>query len=157
MYNFATNYDDYMPRVGKHILILISGLLWSMVGLMLISIASEWLVDISLAYQVIGVSTSLVSGSAITYFGFSRIAFKNIERINQYQKNRVCIWAFQKWSSYLLIVFMMSLGIFMRNASFIPRLLLLIIYFSIGMALFLSSMAYYRELLQMKKRKHVED
>ncbi|NPD45712.1 hypothetical protein [Lentimicrobium sp. S6] len=156
MYNFATNYDDYMPRVGKHILILIPGLLWSMVGLMLISIASEWLADLSLAYQVIGVSTSLISGSVITYFGFSRIAFKNIERINNYQKNKICIWAFQKWSSYLLIIFMMSLGIFLRNTTFFPRILLLIIYFSIGLALFLSSMAYYRELLHMKKEKHAE-
>lgn len=145
-----------MPKVGKHILILISGLLWSMVGIMLISIASGWLTDMSFAYQAIGISTSLISGSVITYFGFSKIALKNIERINQYQKNRVCIWAFQKWSSYLLIAFMMSLGIFMRNATFFPRLILLIIYFSIGMALFLSSMAYYRELLQMKKENHAE-
>lgn len=146
-----------MPKVGKPILILISGLLWSMVGIMLISIASEWLADMSFAYQAIGISTSLITGSAITYFGFSRIAFKNIERINQYQKNRVCIWAFQKWSSYLLIAFMMSLGIFMRNASFIPRVILLIIYFSIGLALFLSSLAYYRELLRMKKGKNIEN
>lgn len=145
-----------MPKVGKHILILISGLLWSIVGIMLISIASGWLTELSLAYQTIGISTSLISGLVITRFGFSKIALKNIERIHQYKKKIVCVWAFQKWSSYILIAFMMSLGIFLRNASYIPRVILLIIYFSIGMALFLSSILYYRELLQMKKRKHDE-
>lgn len=145
-----------MPKVGKRILILIAGLLWSMVGLMLISIASEWLVDMCLSYQAIGIFVSLVFGFVITRFGFSKIALKNIERILQYQKEKVCIWAFQKWTSYLLIAFMMSLGIFLRHASFIPRVILLIIYFSIGIALFLSSMAYYRELLRMKRRKNIE-
>lgn len=140
-----------MPKVGKHILILLSGLLWSAVGLFLISLAIEWLYLLDFPYPIIGIFTGLVSGIVIARFGFSSIARKNIFRIHQYQKERICIWAFQKWSSYLLIAFMMSLGIWMRQASFIPKVVLVSIYLAIGLALFLSSLYYFKDYIRIKK------
>lgn len=141
-----------MPKVGKNILILISGLLWSLVGLFLISLTVKWLSLLSEVYIIVDGLTGVILGLIIAYFGFSHIAKKNLARILQYQKEKICIWAFQKWSSYLLIAFMMSLGILMRNASFIPKYILSPIYIGIGLALFLSSFVYYRFLLQQINR-----
>jgi len=142
-----------MPKVGKHILILLSGLLWSVVGIFLCTLAIEWVYVLDFPYPIIGLFTGLISGLVIAHFGFSNIAKKNMLRIHQYQKERICIWAFQKWSSYLLIAFMMTLGIWMRTASFIPKVVLVSIYLAIGLALFLSSLLYFQEYLRIRKEK----
>ncbi|HAG15406.1 MAG TPA: hypothetical protein DCG69_02635 [Bacteroidales bacterium] len=144
-----------MPKASKNVLILISGLLWSGVGLFLIRLAFRWVVKLTQSEMILAIFGGLILGSAIAYFGFSGLANKNIERINQYQ-NKVCIWAFQKWSSYILIAFMMSLGIFMRNASFIPKFLLSPLYIGIGFALFLASFRYYIFLFKRNKKPHAK-
>jgi len=139
-----------MPKVDKNILILISGILWSFVGILLIKIATKWFVLLNnneLFFAIIG---GIILGIAISYFGFTNIAKKNIKRINQYS-NKVCIWAFQKWQSYLLIIFMISLGLFMRKTSFIPRILLTPMYIGIGFALFTASFKYYIFLYDKNK------
>ncbi|MDA3904965.1 MAG: hypothetical protein PF484_02705 [Bacteroidales bacterium] len=142
-----------MPKVHKHILVLISGVLWSGVGIFLISLAFKWfdqLSTIQIIYACIG---GLILGETIAYFGFLGLAYKNIIRINQYQ-NKVCIWAFQKWPTYILIAFMMSLGIFMRNTPYIPKFLLSPLYIGIGSALFIASFPYYFLLFKVGRKKN---
>lgn len=140
-----------MPKVNKYILILISGVLWTGVGLFLIRLAFRWFLVLSAKEIIFAIIAGLLLGSAIAYFGFSNLANKNIKRINNYQ-GKVCIWAFQKWSTYLLIIFMMSLGIFMRNTTFIPKFVLCPMYIGIGLALFLSSFNYYNFLFNNIKK-----
>ncbi len=131
-----------MPKVNKNILILISGLMWTGVGIFLPSLALRWFALLSTNEIIFATITGIILGLVIAYFGFSGLANKNIYRINQYQ-GKVCLWAFQKWTTYLLIIFMMSLGIFMRNTPLIPKYLLSPIYIGIGLALFLASFRYY--------------
>jgi len=136
-----------MPRVSKRVLIFISGILWSGVGLFLIRVASLWFPLLSTSELIFAIIVGLILGISIAYFGFSKIANENIERISQYGE-KVCVWAFQKWTSYFLIAFMMSLGILMRNTPFIPKYILSIIYIGIGLALLISSLRYYQNLIK---------
>ncbi|OQX97325.1 MAG: hypothetical protein B6I20_12845 [Bacteroidetes bacterium 4572_117] len=141
-----------MPKVNKNILILISGILWTGVGILLMKIASKWfnlLIGNELIYAIIG---GIILGTMISYFGFSNLALKNIERINFY-KDKVCMWAFQKWQSYILIIFMISLGIFMRKSSFMPKFILTPMYIGIGFALFTASFKYYIFLFKLRYKK----
>lgn len=142
-----------MPKVYKYVLILISGILWSGVGILLISLASRWLAELTRQQAVLAVIGGLVLGITIAYFGFSGIALKNIARINRYKNLKVCIWAFQKWSSYILIMVMMTMGIMMRRASFIPKYFLTPMYIGIGSALFLASFQYYLHLVKNGRNK----
>ena len=139
-----------MPKVHKNILTLISGILWTAVGIFLIKIASRWFILLSQNELIISVIIGILLGTAISYFGFSKLAEKNINRINLYKEN-VCIWAFQRWQTYFLIIFMISLGIFMRKASFIPKFILTPMYIGIGFALFSASFKYYIYLLKLNK------
>lgn len=136
-----------MPKVNKNILILISGLLWTGVGLFLIRLAFRWFTELSSNEIIFAIIGGLLLGITIAYFGFNGLANKNIYRINQYQ-GKVCIWAFQKWTTYFLIAFMMSLGIFMRNTPYIPKFFLSPMYIAIGTALFIASFRYYNCLLK---------
>ena len=141
-----------MPKVHKYFLVLISGLLWTGVGLFLNSLAFKWFTVLSNNEIYFAIGAGLLLGGIIAYFGFSGLAIKNINRINQYQKDKVCVWAFQKWTTYLLIVFMMSLGIFMRNTPYIPKYLLSPMYIGIGSALFFASSHYYLFLIKQLKK-----
>lgn len=139
-----------MPKVHKHILILIAGILWSGVGILLIKISSRWYELLSNNLLIAVLVSGVVLGIIISYFGFSKLANKNIKRINDYP-DKVCMWAFQKWQSYILIIFMISLGVFMRTTSFVPRPILIVIYIGIGFALFTASFNYYIFLYKNKK------
>jgi len=142
-----------MPKVRKNILILISGIMWSGVGIFLIQLTFHWFFGFSNYEITLIVLAGLILGCAIAYFGFSGIANKNIYRINQYE-DKVCIWAFQKWQSYFLIALMMGLGLLMRNTPLIPKYILSPIYIGIGLALFVASTKYYLFLLQVERNKN---
>jgi len=85
-------------------------------------------------------------GTIISFFGFSKLAKKNANRIMEYPE-KVCIFAFQRWQMYILVVIMMSMGFFMRTTNFIPKYILAPVYVGIGLALFVSSFVYYKKLL----------
>jgi hypothetical protein len=86
--------------------------------------------------------------SAIFYFGFSKLAKKNIQRITDMAGYKICIFAFQEWTSYPLIVVMIGLGLSLRILLPIPKPYLAILYIGIGSGLFLSSLYYYKHLLR---------
>ncbi len=133
------------PAVNRKWLILLSGLIWSGAGILLVRIAVKWMVNLETAQNLIIVTTGLLLGGAISYFGFSKIAQKNIYRIKGLSE-KTCVFAFQKWHSYLLIVFMMTMGIMMRTSGLIPKPLLAPVYIGIGFALFSSSILYYKQI-----------
>ena len=127
------NWGKYNPAVKKIWLQLAAGLMWSGVGIMLALIL---LAGLSL-------------GTAIYLFGFSKLARKNIRRIDALEKARVCLFAFQEWKSYPLVLFMIGLGLYLRIYSPIPKPLLAILYLGLGIGLFASSIHYYRRLAAM--------
>jgi hypothetical protein len=133
----------FKPSVEKKYLILISGLLWSAAGIILNWIAIKLMPQLSIIQIVATYILGIMLGFTITKFGFSKLAIKNALRINSYPES-VCVFAFQRWQMYLLIVFMMSLGIFMRSTSLIPKYLLAPMYVGIGTALIISSGVYYQ-------------
>jgi len=140
-----------MPKVDKKVLIFISGMLWSIVGISLINISTNWFKLLSFNELLFSIIGGVIGGFLFSYFIFFKIVKKNILRIKKY-KGKVCIWAFQKWQSYILVAFMISLGIFMRTSSFVPKNILTFIYIVIGLALLTASFRYYIFLLPPKKK-----
>lgn len=133
------------PSVPRHWLSLISGLLWSGVGIVLCVMAAHWLAEVAWPLSLAAALAGFTSGVTIHAFGFSRIARKNLRRIIELPSN-VCLFAFQAWRSYLLIVVMMFLGFTLRHSS-LPKVILSIVYLAIGTALSFSSTLYYEELM----------
>ncbi len=88
-------------------------------------------------YQVAIVVTALIAGTLKSYFILDRSARKSIERILNF-KDGTCLGAVYSIKTWLLVVFMMGMGIFLRNSS-LPLSLLCFIYFTIGWALLFSS------------------
>jgi hypothetical protein len=138
--------SQWTPAAPKVWLYAVAGLMWSGVGVFLCSLTVEWLqlVDNGARIWLIGGGVALAI--SIYAFGFSRFADKNVRRITAIPKEKVCIFAFQQWSSYPLVVFMISLGIFLRKYSPIPKPWLAVMYIGIGGSLFIASFHYYKEI-----------
>ena len=131
------------PGVQKIWLQLLAGLIWFGVGLMLIRFASNWLIPVSLSSRLLLVLAGLLLATGIYLFGFSKLAKKNILRINGLKGKKICLFAFQGWTSYPLVVFMIFLGIFLRTNSIFPKPLLAILYLGIGGGILSASLHYF--------------
>jgi len=139
------------PGVSKAGLHALSGVMWSVVGVLLCHLAYEWLNAIPLGGAAAFALSGVLLAVLIHIFGFSRLAIQNIFRINAYSEEPVCLFAFQKWSSYPLVLVMIGMGIFLRRYAPVPKPYLAVLYIGIGGGLFLSSLHYYWHLISSKK------
>lgn len=140
------------PGTPKFWLHLTAGLMWSGVGLWLYYLAYGWLQPEDKITALIMAAIGIILALTIYRFGFSKFADRNINRIQNIASERPCIFAFQSWSSYPLVAFMISLGIFLREYSPIPKPYLAAMYIGIGGSLFLASFHYYRTIQDTSKR-----
>jgi hypothetical protein len=141
------NIRKFTPRTDKRILIFLAGLMWCGVGVMLVRYAISWLSACSLKDQIVFYSIGFLAAMPIHFFGFSKIADKNLNRLAPMTEKK-CVFSFMTWKSYLIVLFMVSLGITLRHSSLSKRYLS-IIYDGIGLALFLSGLRYFRVLIQL--------
>jgi len=146
---------SYKPGVGKVWLYFSAGLVWLGVGVMLIGFASRWLKLVSSPTLTSCVILGTVLATCIYFFGFSRLAKENTRRIDSIAEERICLFAFQEWKSYPLVLFMIALGIYLRSYSPIPKPMLAVLYLGIGGGLFFASLHYFAQVINMLKAQPV--
>ncbi len=139
------------PAAPKYILLAISGLMWFGVGIFLNTYVYSWLRPNFQVMNLIFIGSGIMLSLLIHHFGFSKVANKNLKRIDQ-MPIRPCIFSFMSWKSYVLVMIMISFGITLRLSP-IPKNYLSIIYTGIGLALMLSSLNYFRMALKIFFRK----
>src|SRR5512143_913905 len=93
------------PDVDRFWLLLAAGATWSVVGLVLAGLACYWLSQSVWPWNAVVALAGFACGVLVYLFGFGRIARRNVARIAG-QPHHVCVFAFQAWRSYLLIVVM---------------------------------------------------
>jgi hypothetical protein len=139
------------PGVGKRWLFLTAGLTWCGVGVLLNSYAAEWFSLAGKAALPYLLAAGVLVAAVFYTLIFGRFSSVNIRRIDAYSNARICIFAFQRWSSYPLVVFMIGLGIFLREFSPIPKPCLAPLYFGIGVALIIGGLKYFMFLLRDRR------
>ncbi len=124
--------------------------MWTGVGLMLCDYAINWL-EIGWSWVPFALGlTGLVISVVANRWKFSELAIKNIERIHGLP-DRACLFSFLAWKGYAIIVFMIALGIVLRNSP-LPKPYLAVIYLAVGGALIQASWHYYRQLVPARIR-----
>ena len=132
-----------MLNVNRKVLILINGLIWLVVGIMLCSISFKKLVPfISRTQFIWSLIFGLIFGIIKIFTVFKKVVFKNIQRILSYPE-KVSIFRTQTVSGYLLVLVMISLGLFLRNTDFVPKYITAGLYIGVGVALFFSSFRFF--------------
>jgi len=149
--NMHVKLKKFDPAVDKRILVVLSGIMWSGVGIMLCNHAIKWLfhppVQKGAWFCLAGIMLALM----IHHFGFVKLVDQNIERILA-KEGKVCIFGFQPWKSYLMIAFMIGMGTALRH-SLLPRQYLAVVYIAMGGAMLLSSIRYYRTFIKLVSNK----
>ena len=138
--------EKLIPNAPKSWLYILAFLMWSGVGIYLCSLTIDWLKPEQTGARLLFIGGGIILAFAIAIFGFSQFANKNIARISVIPKEKVCIFAFQAWTSYPLVIFMISLGIFLRKYSPVPKTWLSTMYIGIGGSLFLASFLYLKQI-----------
>ncbi len=134
--------SKFDPSVDKRLLIALSGIIWSAVGIMLCSMAYGWLTMEHVRFGLWFAVSGIFLAFAIHHLGFLKLVNRNIERILS-KKGKVCVFGFQPWKSYLIILIMISMGTVLRQSP-LPKPFLSVIYIGFGGAMLLSSFRYYR-------------
>ncbi len=140
------NLSKFDPAVDKRLLLVLSGILWSGVGIMLCRLAYGWLKAEYVRSQLWLVLAGICLALMIHHLGFLKLVNRNIDRILA-KKGKVCIFGFQPWKSYIIIFIMISMGGLLRQSS-MPKPYLSIVYIGFGGAMLLSSFRYYRIFLK---------
>jgi len=139
--------ERLVPAVSKRWLYFLAGVIWSGVGILLTHLAYGWLLPVERWVAWLLALMGLLMAVAIYRFLFTWFADKNIKRVNNFSKDKICIFAFQQWTSYPLVAFMVALGISLRVYSPLPKPFLAIMYIGIGGGLLLGSFRYYAHIL----------
>ena len=138
--------NKFVPVVSRKILMLISGIMWLCVGLMLLNYAYTWLVVEQRSTVITFAGAGIVLTMLTHHFGFLKVVDKNLKRILS-MDDKVSVFSFITWKSYILVIFMITLGITLRTSA-IPKPWLAILYIGIGLGLLLSSIRYIRFFIQ---------
>ncbi len=140
------------PVVDRKVLILLAGLMWCGVGMMLFSFSVSWLSHSP--HKVLFYVTGFTAAIPIHFFGFQRLADRNLSRLLPVSEKK-CIFSFMTWRSYIIVVIMIALGITLRHSP-IPKNYLSLIYTGIGGGLFLSGMRYLKHLFILIRKEPQE-
>lgn len=140
--------SKWTPATKKIWLHLTAGIMWSGVGIMLVAFAANWLGLVHSWTALLLILAGLLLAAGIYFFGFSKLASRNVQRIVAIPKEQVCLFAFQKWTSYPLVLVMIAMGIYLRHYSPIPKPYLASIYIGLGASLFISSLQYYSQVFR---------
>ena len=103
-----TNINKFKPAVSNQILVSLAGLLWILVGIMLVSHALTWYKEFTSTGLVYYIVAGVLFGLIIHHWGFLKIVNKNLIRIHLIE-TKYCLFGFMPWKSYILIAIMMTL------------------------------------------------
>ena len=134
--------------VNKHTLILIAGIVWAIAGFNIVRIGL-------LAYQ--GNFTwwrgllSIAVYAAFQIFVFGKMVKKHTGRILQYEEERQNFFRFFDTKSYLIMAFMMTLGIGLRVSGLVPDVYIAVFYTGLGASLLTAGVLFLISYARVKR------
>ncbi len=123
-----------MCKIKKKYLPLPAGLLWMAAGVMVAQTGLPLLAASSSPFPAL-------AGAVVTfllfYLGvFSSLIYRHEKRIRSYKEEKLPFWRFFDVKSYVIMVVMMSGGIFLRLFNILPFWFIGFFYSGLGIALF---------------------
>lgn len=141
------NKGSVVMKVKKEILLLCAGIVWLIAGVQILKIAI-------VAYQnYLSIFHLLISFLIFVIFWkfiFKKMLYKHVKRIMLYASKQY-IWKFFDMKSYMIMCFMMTLGICIRNFHLWKLMYIAIFYAGLGSALCLSGCMFLKKFIMYRK------
>lgn len=135
----------------KYNLILTAGIIWLLVGIMLINRALSWTNTVPDGWLLVVILLGLLIGVVKYLLIFGKVGKKNIKRIEDFKEEKNNFFKLYSPKTYLIIILMITGGIILRHLEFIPKYVLLPLYLGIGIAMSLASFLFF-----IKKYKNIK-
>jgi len=131
----------FTPRCKKRSLLLIAGLVWIFAGGMVSKLGFNVLFTSSI-HPFISIMVAVVTFLIFFNFIFIKLVKKHKNRISEKEQDKLCLFSFFDVKSYVIMIFMMGLGITIRSINSINPLCWAAIYIGIGLALLSAGVAF---------------
>ena len=136
--------------VHKNTLILIAGIVWAIAGFNIVRIGliayagnvTWWRVLLSIAVYAV-----------FQVFIFGKMVKKHTARILQYEDEWQNVFRFFDTKSYLIMVFMMTLGISLRVSGLVPNGFIAYFYTGLGLSLLTAGVLFMISYFRVRKQK----
>lgn len=132
-------------KVGKKSLVLWAAIVWVIAGVNVLKIGinvyGEYLSVLNFGLSVI---VFLIFWNMI----FKKMVDKNIIRIKGLPHEKYNFWNFFDLKSFLIMAFMMSMGISLRLYNLVPDVFIAVFYSGLGTALALAGVKYFYKFLK---------
>ncbi|MGL5785812.1 MAG: hypothetical protein ACRCX4_03185 [Bacteroidales bacterium] len=130
-------------KVKKNILYLLAGLFWLFAGINVIRIGIDVFRNTESRIFVL-LTLALFIFLLFFRFIFARVVHANVTRIKQIEDEDIPFWKFMDRKGYLIMIFMMSMGITIRYYNLLPDFFIAFFYIGLGGALSLTAFKYLR-------------
>lgn len=130
------------PRVPKRFLLIIAAFAWIFAAAMLLTRGFILSGKIRHAHWP-SIAMSIVAGGIFYLILFSRISSGHVKRIIGLQNERPSVFSFFSLRSYILMTLMISGGIILRKSGLLPSGTLSLLYITMGVPLFISSLRFF--------------
>ncbi|WP_010298011.1 hypothetical protein [Clostridium senegalense] len=135
------NLDKLTPRVSKKILLLIAGIVWGFAGFRVLTIGLND-VKINNGYGILSLIIATVIFFMFFKFIFSKMLKKHTKRIINSSLEKHCAFSFFDFKSYIIMGFMISLGVGVRSIGVFNPVYVGDFYIGLGFALFISGLLF---------------
>ena len=141
------------PSIPQRYLLMLGALVWTCAGSILLYKGFTLLISF-LVFPYVEFFLSILLGILFYVFMFSKISLKHTQRIFHLTIEYPCMFSFFNVRSYILMGAMITGGILLRKSGILPADILLIIYFMMGIPLFLSSFRFYHGFIYWNRPPH---
>lgn len=138
--------DRIVPKVSRRTLLLFAGVLWVFAGTKILALGIPAMLG-SWTAPLPTIAAAIVVFALFARFVFGPLYFKHRTRIVTQEADRSNMFSFFDARGYLVMVFMMALGITLRRLGFIPPLYLGTFYVGLGGALLMGGLFFLKGFL----------
>lgn len=133
-------------KVSNRNLLLIASIVWLIAGYNVLSIGLKAYINYITIFNIL---LSLVVFTIFQHFVFSPLVNKHTQRIQAY-KTPQYFFHFFDLKSFLIMAFMMSLGITLRVFNLAPDFFIAVFYTGLGASLFLAGLLFFKNYITLK-------
>lgn len=133
-------FTPHKHRMKTNHLLIIDGIVWLIAGVNVVKLGVEaWIgLDCTTLLMVLGSLITLAAFSTM----FVRMVLKNERRIATIPRPQRHVWNCMPLRSFLIMVFMITLGVTLRRSPHVPREFIAFFYVGLGLALSAAGIVY---------------
>ena len=136
-------------KVKKRNLLLIASIVWGIAGFNVLKIGITSYINY---VSIINITASLIIFSLFWFLIFKKLVNKHTIRIKNYKEEKQFFLNFFDLKSFLIMFFMITLGIIIRKFNLLPEKIIAIFYSGLGTSLFLAGILFFNKYLIYNKK-----